>query len=93
MRRDRRWTWDQLEGRGSGAPFLLAVRPSRQSADLLDRVHNQKLADGVVGLRVPPKAWPVVLAAHLSQDAVLSLRPLGQLIEVGVEMLARGEED
>lgn len=82
-----------MDGRGSGAPFLLAVWPSRQSADLLDRVHNQKLADGVVGLRVPPTAWPVVLAAHLSQDAVLSLRPLGQLIEVGVEMLARGEED
>lgn len=82
-----------MDGQGLGALFLLAVRPSRQSANLLDCVHNQKLADGVVGLRVPPPARPVVLAAHLSQDAVLSLRPPDQLIEVGVEMLARGEED
>ena len=82
-----------MDGRDLGALFLLAVRPSRQSANLLDRIHNQKLADGVVGLRVPEPAWPVVLAAYLSQDAVLSLRPHGQLIEVGVEVLARGEED
>lgn len=82
-----------MDVRDSGALVLLAVRPSRQSANLLDRVHNQKLADGVVGLRVPPRAWPVILAAHLSQDAVISLGPPGQLIEVGVEMLARGEED
>jgi hypothetical protein len=68
---------------GLGTLCLLAVRPSGQSANLLDRVHDQKLADGVVGLRVPPPAWPVVLAANLAQDAVLSLRPPGQLIEVG----------
>ena len=82
-----------MDGRALGILFLLAVRPSRQSANLLDRVHNQKLADSVVGLRVPESPWPVVLAAHLPQDAVLSLRPPGQLIEVRVEMLARGEED
>lgn len=78
---------------GLGALFLLSVRPSGQSTNLLDRVHNQKLADGVVRPHVPEPAWPVVLAAHLSQDAVLLLRPPGQLIEVGVEMIARGEED
>ena len=82
-------TWDRL---GSRALFLLAVRPECQFANLLDRVHDQKLADGVVGLRVPEPAWPVVFAAHLSQDAALLLRPPSQLIEVGVEMLARGEE-
>lgn len=82
-----------MDGRGLGALFLLAVWPSRQSADLLNRVHNQELANGVVGFRVPETAWPVFLAAHLSQDAVLSLRPPGQLIEVGIEMLARGEKD
>lgn len=77
---------------GLGSLYLLAVRPSSQSANLLDRVHNQKLADGVVGLRVPEPARPIVLAAYLAQDTALFLRPPVQLIDVGVQMLARGEE-
>ena len=83
-----------VDGRARfGSLFLLVVRSSRQFTDLLDRIHNQKLADGVVGLRIPETAWPIIFAAHFSQDAILSLRPLSQLIEVGIEMLARGEKD
>lgn len=72
---------------------LPAIRSSRQSGNLLDRVHDQKLAVGVVGLCIPKAARPVLLAAHLSQYAALPLRPFGQLVDVGVEVLARGEED
>lgn len=72
---------------------LLAIRPSRQSGNLLDRVHDQKLAVGVVGLGIPETAWPILFTAHLSQYAVLPLRPFSQFVDVGVEMLARGEED
>jgi hypothetical protein len=68
---------DECSAANSDKVGLLAVWPSCQSANLLDRIHEQKLADGVVGLRNPPMVWPVVLAAHLSQDAVLSLRPPG----------------
>lgn len=71
---------------------LLAVWPSSQPRNLLDRVHDQELANGIIGLCVPPVARPVVLAAHFSQDAVLPLRPFSQLVEVGVEMFARGEK-
>lgn len=71
---------------------LLAVWPSSQPRNLLDRVHDQELANGIIWFGVPPVAWPVVLAANLSQDAVLPLRPFGQLVEVGIEMFARGEE-
>lgn len=78
---------------GSTDYVLLAVRPSGQVTDTLDHVHEQKLANVVVGLRFEKCAIPVVLAGHLSQNAVLFLRPLGQRIDVVVEMVARGDED
>jgi hypothetical protein len=78
---------------GDSVNDLLAIRSSRQSGDLLDGVHDQELADGVVGLGIPKPAWPILFAAHLSKYAVLPLRPFSQYVDVRVEMLARGEED
>ena len=69
-----------MDGRGLGSLFLLAVQSSRQFTDLLDRIHNQKLADSVAGLRIPERAWPINTAGHLSQDTILSLRPLTSVL-------------
>jgi hypothetical protein len=78
---------------GSRDDDILAIRPSGQVADALDHVHEQKLANVVIGLRFEECAVPVVLAGHLSQDAVFFVAPLAQGIDVVVEMVARRHED
>lgn len=73
--------------------FLLSVRRSRQIADALNRVHEQQLADIVIGLRLEEGPVPVVLARQLSQDMVLFLLAAAERGNVVVEMVARGNKD
>lgn len=52
---------------------LPAIRSPSESGNLLDSIHDQELAVGIVGFCIPEAPWPVLLAAHLSQYAILSL--------------------
>ena len=81
----------ETDGR-AGLRGLLTYSPSGPRASLLisSIVYITKLAVCVIGLRIPKPARPVVPVTQFSQDAVLLLRPPGQLVEVGVEILARG---
>lgn len=50
---------------------LLAIRPQSALGDFLDRVHDQELAVGVVGLLELPRGWPVFFVAETVQKSLL----------------------
>lgn len=82
-----------LEGQKRGTvKLILSVRPQRLLRDLLNSIHQQEFAIGVVGLRGGPKPRPILLVAKVVQDPFV-LCPHGPLLDVGIQVVPRASED